>query len=175
MVLSGREGGKNVKMADKRKRVVARQKSIWITLLMVVGGCASLVFGADMFLDSAVVIAEKLGMSEAVIGVTIVAVGTSIPELAASIAAAVRGNTGIAMGNVVGSNIFNIFLILGISATVHPLALGGIMIGDLLVMTFAAVLVGVCALTFRKNYVDRPEGVIMLLMYVGYVWWLLVR
>lgn len=175
MVLSGREGGKNAPMADKRKRVLARQKNLWLTLAMVVGGCASLVFGAEMFLNSAVDIAEHLGMSKAVIGVTIVAVGTSIPELAASIAAAVRGNTGIAMGNVVGSNIFNIFLILGVSATVHPLALGGIMMGDLWVMTGAAAMVGLCALTFRRNRVDRPDGAIMLLLYVGYVWWLLVR
>ncbi len=175
MVLSGREGGKNAKMPEKRKRVLARQKNIWLVLLMVVGGCTALVFGADMFLDSAVTIAEHLGMSEAVIGVTIVAVGTSIPELAASVAAAVRGNGGIALGNVLGSNIFNIFLILGISATVHPLTLGGILTGDLLVMTGAATLVGLCALTFRKNYIDRAEGVIMLLLYCVYVWWLLVR
>lgn len=175
MVFSGREGGKNANMTEKRKRVLARQKNIWVVLFMVVGGCVALVFGADMFLDSAVVIAEAAGMSEAVIGVTIVAVGTSIPELAAGMAAALRGNTGMAMGNVVGSNIFNIFLILGISATVHPLQLGGILIADILAMTVAAALVGVCALTFRKNYVDRTEGVVLLLMYVGYVWWLLVR
>jgi cation:H+ antiporter len=175
MVLSGREGGKNQKMSEKRLRVVARRKNPWVVLLMIVGGCAALVFGADMFLESAIIIAEAAGMSEAVIGVTIVAAGTSIPELAASIAAAVKGNTGIAMGNVVGSNIFNVFLILGVSATVHPLQMGGIMMGDLWVMTGAGVMVGLCALMFRKNYVDRPEGAIMLLAYVGYVWWLLSR
>ncbi len=175
MVFSGREGGKNAKMPEKRKRVAARQKNIWVMLLMVVGGCCVLILGADLFLDSAVKIAEHAGMSEAVIGVTIVAVGTSVPELAASVAAALRGNTGIAIGNVLGSNIFNIFLILGVSATVHPLALGGIMISDLLIMTVTAAMVGLCAVTFRKNYVDRAEGAILVLFYIGYVWWLLVR
>jgi cation:H+ antiporter len=175
MVLSGREGGKGANISEKRVRVAARRKNPWVVVLMIVGGCASLVVGADMFLDSAVIIAEAAGMSEAVIGVTIVAAGTSIPELAASVAAALKGNTGIAMGNVVGSNIFNIFLILGVSATVHPLQTGGIVMGDLWVMTGAAIFVGLCAMTFRKNYVDRPEGAVMLLAYIGYVWWLLAR
>lgn len=175
MVSSGSAGGKNAAMSEKRKRVVARRKNPWLVLLMIIGGCGALVFGADMFLDSAVVIAEWLGMSKAVIGVTIVAAGTSIPELAASVAAALKGDTDMALGNVVGSNIFNVFLILGVSSTVHPLLMGGLLIGDLLFMVATAVLVGVCTLTFRKNYIDRPEGAIMLLLYVGYVWWLLAR
>jgi cation:H+ antiporter len=174
-LFAGNGGGAPATMEAKRKRVVARRKNPWLIALMIVVGCTGLVFGADMFLDSAVEIAARLGMSEAVIGVTIVAAGTSIPELAASVAAALKGNTGMAVGNVVGSNIFNIFLILGVSATVHPLTLGGILMGDLLVMIGAAVAVGLFALSFRKNYIDRPEGLLMLLMYGGYVWWLLAR
>lgn len=175
MVASGSGADKASDIAERRKRVTARKRNIWLVLSMVVGGCAVLVFGAELFLNSAVKIAHRLGMSEAVIGVTLVAAGTSIPEFAASVVAALKGKTDMAIGNVVGSNIFNIFLILGLSATVHPLAMGGILVGDILVMTVAAAMVGLCAITFRKNYIDRTEGVLMILIYCGYVWWLLSR
>lgn len=175
MVLSGTQGAKDAKIAEKRKRIEARGQNMWLTVAMIVGGCAGLVFGADLFLDGSVTIASALGMSEAVIGVTIVAAGTSIPELAASVSAAVKGKTDMALGNVVGSNIFNIFLILGVSATVFPLSMGSLLIGDLLVMIGAAVLTGVCGFILKKNYIGRPEAVVMLLAYGGYVWWLLIR
>lgn len=173
-IFSGSNTG-TVTISDKRQRVLARKKSIWLVVLMIVGGCAGLIFGANLFLDNAVSIARSLGVSEAVIGVTLVAAGTSMPELAASVAAAVKGNTGMALGNVVGSNISNIFLVLGASATVRPLTLGGIVPGDMLAMIASSVLLFLCCFTFRKNYMDRTEGVIFLLLYVAYVWWLLVR
>lgn len=175
MIFQSMHGTRGASMSDKRKRVLARRRSPWLVALMIVGGCAALVYGAELFLDNAVIVAGALGMSEAVIGVTVVAAGTSVPELAASVAAAVKGNTGMALGNVVGSNIFNIFLILGVSSTVVPLTMGGILIGDLLVMTAASVLVLACAFTFKRNTIDRTEGVIMLALYCGYVWWLLAR
>lgn len=173
-IFSGSNTG-TVTISDKRQRVLARKRSIWLVVLMIVGGCAGLIFGANLFLDNAVSIARSLGVSEAVIGVTLVAAGTSMPELAASVAAAVKGNTGMALGNVVGSNISNIFLVLGASATVQPLTLGGIVPGDMLAMIASSVLLFLCCFTFRKNYMDRTEGVIFLLLYVAYVWWLLVR
>lgn len=175
MIFQNLTGTRHITMSDKRKRVLARRRNPLLVALMIVGGCAGLVFGADLFLDNAVAIARWAGMSEAVIGVTIVAAGTSVPELAASVAAAVKGNTGMALGNVVGSNIFNIFLILGVSSTVFPLTMGGILMGDILVMTAASVMVMMCAFTFKKRTIDRTEGVIMLLCYCAYVWWLLAR
>ena len=174
MIFSGKQTGK-ISISEKRKRVLARKKSIWLVFLMVVGGCAALVFGADLFLDSATSIARSLGVSEAVIAVTLVAAGTSMPELATSIVAAVKGNTDIALGNIIGSNIANVFLVLGASATVKPLTMGDIIPGDMIAMIGVSVLVFLCAFTFKKNYVDRKEGVIFLLLYGVYVWWLLVR
>ncbi len=173
-IFSAQHTGK-VSITDKKKRVVARRKNIWLVLLMIVGGCAALVFGADMFLDSSVAIARSLGVSEAVIAVTLVAAGTSMPELAASVVAAVKKNTDIALGNIVGSNIANIFLVLGTSATLSPLTMGDIIPGDMIALIAVAVLLFLCAFTFRKNQIDRNEGIIFMLLYVAYVWWLMVR
>lgn len=113
---------------------------LWKAVVWVAGGLAGLVYGGDRFVAGASGIAKALGMSEAMIGLTIVAAGTSLPELATSITAALKGKPGIAIGNVIGSNIFNIFLVLGLTATVSPLPFGGIRVVDLAVMTAATVL-----------------------------------
>lgn len=173
-IFSAQQTGK-ISITEKKKRVIARRKNIWLVLFMIVGGCAALIFGAELFLDSSVTIARSLGVSEAVIAVTLVAAGTSMPELAASVVAAVKKNTDIALGNIVGSNIANIFLVLGTSATLSPLTMGDIIPGDMVALIAVAVLLFLCAFTFRKNQIDRKEGVIFLLLYVAYVWWLLVR
>lgn len=173
-IFSGKQTGK-ISISEKRKRVLARKKSIWVVLLMIVGGCAGLIFGADLFLDSATSIARSFGVSEAVIAVTLVAAGTSMPELAASIAAAIKGNTEMALGNIVGSNIANVFLVLGASATVKPLTMGGIVPGDMLVVVGSSLLIFLSAFTFKRNFIDRKEGAIFILLYVAYVWWLLAR
>lgn len=173
-IFSARQTGK-ITITEKKKRILARRKNIWLVVLMVVGGCAALVFGADLFLDSSTSIARALGVSEAVIAVTLVAAGTSMPELAASTVAAVKKNTDIALGNIVGSNIVNIFLVLGASATVSPLTMGDIVTGDMIAMIGVSLLLFVCAFTFRKNYIDRQEGIVFILLYVAYVWWILMR
>lgn len=120
-------------------------------------------------------IAAGLGVSDAVIGLTIVAAGTSLPELATSVTAALKGKTGIALGNVIGSNIFNIFLVLGCTATIRPLPFGSIGNADLLTLTGASLLFWVFGWFFRKRTITRAEGAVLTLCYVGYVAWLLAH
>ncbi|MDE6108787.1 MAG: calcium/sodium antiporter, partial [Muribaculaceae bacterium] len=113
---------------------------VWRAVMMTALGLAALIWGGDRFVDSASGIASSLGISDAVIGLTIVAAGTSLPELATSVTAALKGRTGIAVGNVIGSNIFNIFMVLGASATVRSLPFAGIGMSDLLLLAGVSVL-----------------------------------
>lgn len=146
---------------------------MWLSCIMVVGGLAALIYGGDMFVDSASALAKDLGVSDAIIGLTIVAAGTSLPELATSVVAAVKGNNGIAVGNVIGSNIFNIFMVLGVAATVRPLPFGDITVVDLLVMTGSAVLFLVFGWFFGKRTITRIEGGVMSACYVAYIAYLI--
>jgi len=142
---------------------------MWKAVLWVLGGLAGLVYGGDRFVAGASGIAVSLGMSEAVIGLTVVAAGTSLPELATSITAAVKGKTGIAIGNVIGSNIFNIFMVLGLTGTIIPLPFGGITVLDLAVMTAAAVLFWLFGWKFGNRVINRAEGAVLVACYVAYV------
>lgn len=142
---------------------------MWKAAVWVIGGLAALVYGGDRFVAGASGIARSLGMSDAVIGLTIVAAGTSLPELAASVAAALKGHTGIALGNVIGSNIFNIFLVLGITGTVSPLPFGGITPTDLIVMTASALMFWLFGWKFGDKVINRWEGVVMLICYIAYI------
>src|SRR5690606_33060159 len=126
------------------------------SVLLVLGGLAALVAGGSLFLDTAVVFARAVGVSEAVIGLTIVAVGTSLPELVTSVVAAFRGQGDIAVGNVLGSNLFNVLGILGVTAVVLPLNPGGITGPTLGVMVATSVAVAVMAVTGRR--ISRVEG-----------------
>jgi cation:H+ antiporter len=138
-----------------------------LAVVLVLAGLAGLVFGAEWFVRGAVDLARRAGMSEAVIGLTIVAAGTSLPELATSIVAAARRQTDIAIGNIVGSNLFNLLGILGIAATVKPLAAGGLVALDLVAMAvFAALLLPLAASGFT---VKRWEGALLLAGYLAYV------
>lgn len=148
---------------------------LWKAVLWVVGGLAALVYGGDRFVDGASGIAAGLGVSEAVIGLTIVAAGTSLPELATSITAALKGKTGIALGNVIGSNIFNIFMVLGVTATVSPLQFGSIGNLDLLVLTGACLLFWIFGWFFRQRTITRAEGAVLTLAYIAYVGWLVAH
>ena len=143
---------------------------MWISVLKVVGGLAVLVFSCDIFVDNAVIIAKSFGVSDSFISLTLIACGTSLPELAASVAAALKKNTSMALGNIVGSNIFNIALILGLCSQVSPLTSTGIGIVDFLVM-IAAVLV---LFVFSKDCkISRGEGVFLFLCFVAYNWYLI--
>ena len=143
---------------------------IWLALVKVIGGLAVLVFSCDVFVDNAVLIAKSFGVNDAFISLTLIACGTSLPELAASIAAAVKKNTSMALGNIVGSNIFNIALILGLCSQVMPLTSTGIGIIDFMVM-IAAVLV---LYVFGKDCrINRWEGACLFMCFVAYNWYLI--
>ena len=166
---------KNKEGADDADAKPAKAMPMWRACVWVAAGLAGLIFGGDMFVDGASGIASAMGVSEAIIGLTIVAAGTSLPELATSITAAVKGQTGMAVGNVVGSNIFNIFLVLGSAATIRPLPFGGIGNFDLLVLTGASLLFWLFGRVIKVRTFTRLEGVLMAACYIGYIVTLIVR
>lgn len=145
----------------------------WLMAVMIIGGLAGLIFGGELFLDNATALARRMGISESVIAITLVAGGTSLPELASSVVSLLKGKSDMALGNVIGSNIANILLILGLSATIHPLTMGGITLVDLLVVLLSAVLLFLAAFTFRRRAVDRWEGVLFLVIYAAYIAYLI--
>lgn len=140
---------------------------VWILL-----GLGGLIYGGNLFIDCATNVARLWGVSEATIAITLVAGGTSIPELASSLVAIFKGRTSLALGNVLGSNIANILLILGVCATVTPLDMGGVTPIDVYVTLAAAALVMVSALVIGRDKMTRFEGVIFLVCYAAYVYYL---
>ncbi len=140
-------------------------KSIFLILI----GLTGLYFGGKYMVEGAINFASSIGMSQRVIGLTIVAIGTSIPELATSVVAALKKNAGIAVGNVVGSNIFNIFFVLGTTAVIKPLPFDAEIQFDVIFTIFASLLLFLTAFTFKKNKIDRIEGFFFLLIYIGYI------
>ena len=138
---------------------------LWLAIVKVVGGLAVLITSCDFFVDNAVAVAKSFGVSDAIISLTLIACGTSLPELAASVAAAVKKNTQLALGNIIGSNIFNITLILGVSSQVMPLTSAGITYVDYIVMIAAATL----TLLFGfKGKIGRVGGIFMFICFVLY-------
>ncbi|MEO0560016.1 MAG: calcium/sodium antiporter, partial [Bacteroidota bacterium] len=142
---------------------------VWRNLLFVIGGIALLVYGADLLLTGAVELATQLGVSEAIIGLTLVALGTSLPELATTVVAAFRGHGEIALGNALGSNIFNVFGVLGPTALTIPLVGSDIGPDVLAIMVLIAVLTLIFLTTGGKT--RRWEGGVLLTAYVAYLWW----
>ena len=147
----------------------------WLSIGMVIGGLVMLIVGGNLFTEGASAIARALGVSESVIGLTLVAVGTSVPELATSILAAKKGEVDMAIGNIVGSNIFNIALILGTTATIRPIETGGITLPDYGVMLLAVVLLFLFTLFYGKREIKRLEGVALLSVYIIYTVWLILQ
>ena len=145
---------------------------VWLALIMVIGGLAGLVLGARCFVSSAIYFAQAMGVSQAVIGLTIVALGTSLPELATSVVAVIKGERDIAVGNVVGSNIFNILVIMGIAPMVNDLHAPNVNLIDLGVMLAMVPLLWVMMATGK--ILSRLEGGILLLIYCGYTVWLFI-
>lgn len=148
----------------------AKPYPVWLALIMVVGGLAGLVLGARCFVGSATYFAKAMGVSEAVIGLTIVALGTSLPELATSVVAVIKNERDIAVGNVVGSNIFNILVIMGIAPMVSDLHAPNINMVDLAVMLALVPVLWIMMKTGKK--VSRTEGGILLAVYIAYTVWL---
>lgn len=144
-----------------------------MSFFLIVGGLAALIIGGKMFVDGAVNIAKHLGMSERIIGLTIVAVGTSMPEFVTSVVAARKGQNDIAIGNIVGSNIFNIFWILGFSALINPVSLGANSFIDILMCIIATVILFLALFIGKKNKLERWQGVLFIMVYSGYIVYLI--
>ncbi len=141
---------------------------IWKSTVLVAVGLGGLILGGEWFVDGASGVARGLNVSDSIIGLTIVAAGTSLPELATSITAALKGKTDLAVGNVVGSCVFNVFMVLGISATIRPLPLGTIGNFDLLTLVGASVLFWFFGWQIRTRTITRIEGALLLAVYVVY-------
>lgn len=146
-----------------------RQRKVWLACLMIAGGLGALIFGGDIFVDGASAIASLMGVSDAVIGLTIVAAGTSLPELATSVVAARKGSPDMAVGNVIGSCVLNIVLILGTAATITPLSFGGVGPLDMAVLGLSALLFWLMARYGGTRIITRLEGVLLFAVYVGYI------
>ena len=160
---------------DADEEEAGETMSIWKVVLFIVAGLAALIFGGNIFVDGATEIARVLGLSEAVIGITIVSAGSSLPELAVSVSAARKGNVGIALGNVLGSNILNIFFILGVSATITPIALDGFSCVDYYVLLASSLLIYAVARFGGKALITRFEGALLVAGYVAYTTWLVMN
>ena len=145
-----------------------KQLPLWLSFIYIIGGLAALVFGGNIFVDGATGIARSLGVSESIIGLTLVAGGTSLPELATSVVAAVKKSPEMAIGNVIGSNLFNIFLVLGASASITPLHLIGITNFDLWSLVLACVLLWLFGVFYKQRTITRLEGTILVICYVAY-------
>ena len=144
-------------------------------ILFIIAGLGGLIFGGNIFVDGATAFALALGLSEAVIGITVVSVGSSLPELAVSVSAALKGKVGIAMGNVLGSNILNIFFILGTSATITPIALDGFSCIDYYVLLASSLLIYLVGRFGGKAVITRFEGALLVAAYVAYTTYLVMN
>jgi cation:H+ antiporter len=155
--------------------VPIKEHGLTKSVLLVVSGLAGLCFGGDWIVEGAVNLAVKLGISQSVVGLTIVAVGTSLPELATSVVAAHKGKPDIAVGNVVGSNIFNIFFVLGVSAIIQPIPFHSRSNIDIGVVILASLLLFTFMFTGQKRSIDRWEGVVSLMLYGAYLVFQIIR
>jgi cation:H+ antiporter len=155
--------------------LAAKQYTISKSSLLILAGFAALFLGAKLVVDAAISLAQRFGVSESFIGLTIVATGTSLPELATSAVAAAKRNCDIAVGNIVGSNIFNIFLILGLSAVIRPMPFQPGNNIDIGVAVLASLLLFVFMFSGKKGSLDRWEGALLVVLYIGYIIFLIVR
>lgn len=159
--------------ADDDEQEGIRTYSPGLSVVLILAGLAALIFGGRLFVNAATEIAKGFGMSEKFIAITIMAAGTSMPELATSVVAAFKKKGQLALGNVIGSNISNILLILGGSALINPLSFSGMNVVDMSVLLGCTIFLLLFAITFKKKQIDRIEGVILLLGMAAYMWYLI--
>ncbi|MCR4860548.1 MAG: calcium/sodium antiporter [Bacteroidales bacterium] len=152
-----------------------RERSVWLAILLVLAGLGGLIVGGRLFVNNATAIASALGVSDKFIAITLLAGGTSLPELATCIVAAIKKKDQLALGNVLGSNVFNILLILGTSSVIVPLSTASINLVDYGVLLLSIVLVWLATYTGRRNRIDRWEAVVMLLCFIAYYVWLFIK
>ena len=161
---------------EKQEEVKTQKKLLPILkdILLIILGVIGLKIGGDLAVNNAVNIANYFGVSEKIIGLTILAVGTSLPELVTSVTAAIKGNSDIAIGNIIGSNIFNMLLIIGVAAFINPISYNFSYNMDLIVLVIATLILALFPVIPPKNEMSRANGMIYFLMYVGYIGYLLV-
>lgn len=160
--------------SDEEETAATSPMSIGKILLFIVAGLAALIFGGKIFVSGASEMARAFGLSEALIGITIVSAGSSLPELAVSVNAARKGNVGIALGNVLGSSILNVFLILGCSATISPISLDGFTPVDFYVLLASSLFIYLFCAFFGRNRITRVEGFLLVAGYVAYLIYLIM-
>ncbi len=169
MIMSAKKARQNSLDNDEDYEILP----IWKCLLFIIGGAAAIKFGGDFVVDGATVVAKSLGLSQTLIGLTVVALGTSLPELVTSIVAARKNEVDMAVGNVIGSNIFNILLVLGIASAISPIAFITENMIDIIILIVFSILVWLFAWT--KKEIRRTEGIIMLLAYLGFMIYICLR
>lgn len=169
MILSFRES------PAEEEKSTAPQRKIWLALLMIAGGLAGLIFGGNLFVDAATAIAKALGVSDKFIAITILAGGTSMPELATCVVAAAKKKGQLALGNIIGSNIFNILLILGGSALIHPLSFAGMNYVDLGVLLLSSLVLLTALFVGRRNEIDRLDGGLYVVLWAAYMAYLIIN
>lgn len=172
-IRQGRKEGADMSADGDEDAQNAKAMPTWRIPVWILGGLGMLIYGGQLCVDSATEIARNLGVSEATIAITLVAGGTSLPELAASLVSLIKGRGGLALGNVLGSNIANILLILGASSLITPLSMGNITMIDIAVAVSAPVLVLLSGLFIGDKRITRFEGIIFLLIFVGYIYTLI--
>ena len=163
------------KTAESTQENEAKPIKPWLAAIMIIGGLGGLVAGGNLFVNAATAIAKALGVSDKFIAITILAGGTSMPELATCVAAAIKKKGQLALGNIIGSNIFNILLILGGSALIHPLSFADITYVDLGILLASALALFTACYIGKKNSLDRLDGSLFLLLWGGYMAWLIVN
>lgn len=165
---------KESKSADSKKEdTQIKSIKVWKAIAFLLIGLACLILGSNIFVNGATKLATTLGVSDAVIGLTIVAGGTSLPELATSVVASRKGNSGIAIGNVLGSNVFNILMILGITGLITPMSIHGITQVDLTMLVVSMILLWL--FSFTKYKIERWEGAILSILFIGYIIYLIYQ
>lgn len=163
------------KPSEEEEKVLSKPRKLWLSILLVLAGLVGLIFGGNLFVDSATELARMLGVSDKFIAVTILAGGTSLPELATSMVAALKGRDQLALGNILGSNVFNILLILGSSALITPLSFASVTYVDALALLLSVALLLLWAYTGRRERIDRWEGAFMLLLFGAYYYYLFIN
>ena len=171
--LKARAAGQAVENEAVEEAENAAIISVPKSIIFIVGGAIAIALGGDWVVDSASILAGKMGLSETIIGLTIVAIGTSLPELVTSIVAARKGEVEMALGNAIGSNVFNILMVLGIAATISPITVISNNIIDIVVLIVFTL--GIWAVVAKKKEVKRPMGIIMVLLYVAYMVYIVLR
>lgn len=173
LTIKGATSAQPAPQAAEEKEASAGKQPMkgWLAGLWMVVGLAALIGGSNLFVGGATEVARALNVSDAVIGLTIVAGGTSLPELATSVVAAKKGNSGIAIGNVLGSNVLNILFILGLTGMISPMHIEGITNVDLYMMLISTIMIWF--FSFTKYTIERWEGAVLVLTFGGYMWYLL--